>query len=216
MAVMRYKLPMKETAALTLGTLLEGLALGENKRRQILDLSRNLARRREITLEKILQHPELETCFQHKTLSPADKYKKGVQLLKNWLKESGQNQTSVTNRRPYSRLSTSRPKRIWIEAAVRDSHMTRQILERLPEVPFEVVEEIQTLKHPTDFTDAKKQWLLAQHKGKSLKTCQAKSPAFLCCNYWTLTFVSNCPLECSYCILQSYLKNNPITTIYTN
>lgn len=34
--------------------------------------------------------------------------------------------------------------------------------------------------------------------------------------YFSLDLVSNCHLECTYCILQSYLENNPVITVYTN
>ena len=39
---------------------------------------------------------------------------------------------------------------------------------------------------------------------------------YVCCNYLTVSFASNCHYECTYCILQDYLKNNPSITLFAN
>ncbi|MCJ7704578.1 MAG: DNA photolyase, partial [Desulfobacterales bacterium] len=37
----------------------------------------------------------------------------------------------------------------------------------------------------------------------------------ICCGYYVINAISNCPMDCSYCVLQGYL-NNPFLTLYTN
>ncbi len=64
-------------------------------------------------------------------------------------------------------------------------------------------------------TSAKKHLLLTRMKADPLKefkamTLSSERP------YYALNLISNCHLECSYCILQSYLFNNPMITIFTN
>lgn len=64
-------------------------------------------------------------------------------------------------------------------------------------------------------TWAKKGLVLARMRADPLKeframTSSAGRP------YYSLDLISNCHLECTYCILQSYLENNPLITIFTN
>lgn len=54
------------------------------------------------------------------------------------------------------------------------------------------------------------------HKGGAFKACQGIGSDHLCCNYWVMDLISNCPCDCTYCILQSYLANNPFMTVYVN
>jgi spore photoproduct lyase len=55
---------------------------------------------------------------------------------------------------------------------------------------------------------------LTRHRGDFFKKCPA-SPGQVCCGYWILNLVNNCPFDCTYCILQSYLNFQPIT-VYVN
>jgi spore photoproduct lyase len=60
------------------------------------------------------------------------------------------------------------------------------------------------------FRDGKRVLYLTRHRGDFLKRCPA-SPGQVCCGYWVLNLISNCPFDCTYCILQSYLDVQPIT-----
>jgi spore photoproduct lyase len=88
-------------------------------------------------------------------------------------------------------------------------------LKKLNGVPVEVVADKSQIKFPSDHTLAKKQIYLTRHQGPGLRPCQGMGD-YLCCNYFTLSLVTGCPLECSYCILQDFLANNPVITIHTN
>lgn len=55
---------------------------------------------------------------------------------------------------------------------------------------------------------------LTTQPGVFIKSCPG-SNNMLCCHYHIVNMVSNCPFDCSYCYLQTYL-NQPLTTIYVN
>ena len=52
------------------------------------------------------------------------------------------------------------------------------------------------------------------HKGEFLKPCPG-TREYICCGYQILNVGTNCPLNCSYCILQYYF-NNPHLRVHTN
>jgi spore photoproduct lyase len=52
-------------------------------------------------------------------------------------------------------------------------------------------------------------------KGEHFKVCPGTPAPYLCCYYWTLHAATNCPYDCTYCILQYYL-NNPLLTVFAN
>ncbi|MBI2605914.1 MAG: hypothetical protein HYW49_07525 [Deltaproteobacteria bacterium] len=55
---------------------------------------------------------------------------------------------------------------------------------------------------------------LTTHAGAFTKQCPGTNH-MLCCQYHVINMVSNCPFDCSYCYLQTYL-NQPMTTFYVN
>lgn len=107
------------------------------------------------------------------------------------------------------------PHTIYLDPKSRDDVVTRRILQHFPNLPVvEVVDKAQ-IKRPLEHTHAKKQLYLTHYEGDPLKSCQGMGD-YVCCQYFTLALVSDCHLECTYCILQDYLQNNPVITVYTN
>ena len=115
-----------------------------------------------------------------------------------------------------------RPERIIIDQAVSAEPLTEQICERFPEVPRTVVENFawhqdesgtDPLRNP--LTQGKKTLHLKYFKGTSIKACPGFSNELVCCNYFTLDLIENCPFECTYCILQAFL-NKPVITVHAN
>jgi len=51
--------------------------------------------------------------------------------------------------------------------------------------------------------------------GSFARKCPGTKEPYLCCEYEILSPVVNCPIGCSYCILQCYL-NEPVNIIYVN
>jgi len=60
----------------------------------------------------------------------------------------------------------------------------------------------------------KKNLLITPFYGKRLKPCPGTS-LHICCGYHVINALTNCPMDCSYCVLQGYL-NNPFLTLYSN
>ena len=115
-----------------------------------------------------------------------------------------------------------RPERILIDPEVKNSKLTREICDRFSDVPQLIlengVEEHKTLgldpgRNP--LTQGKKTLHLKYFQGHSFKSCPGFSQDTLCCNYYTLDLVENCPFECTYCILQAFL-NKPLITVHAN
>ena len=107
------------------------------------------------------------------------------------------------------------PKEIYVEESVRNLVTTKRILKKFPNLPVEYILSRDQIKFPQDHTRAKRQLYLARFQGQAIKTCQGLGD-YVCCQYYTISLVSDCHLECTYCILQDYLKNNPVITFYTN
>ncbi len=107
------------------------------------------------------------------------------------------------------------PQKILIEEEVAELPLSKNILKKFSGVPIEFCKEVKTLKEPTPITPAKKTLILAQYRGEAIKPFPKIKNA-INLNDYVFNPISNCHLECTYCILQSYLRNNPALTIYTN
>lgn len=115
--------------------------------------------------------------------------------------------------RPY------RPSRILVERAARLDPMALRVIDFYAGVPVKEVDRADLLlaeppTGPDPFGAGKRTLLLARFKGAFVKPCPG-SAEMLCCHYAVLSPILNCPLECTYCMLQSYL-NRPAITVHTN
>jgi spore photoproduct lyase len=104
------------------------------------------------------------------------------------------------------------------EKAEKDS-VTQTVLKAFPDIPTEKVEDKRALiKQFLSTTDpigiGKKHLLITHFYGRRLKPCPGTSH-HICCGYYVINAITNCPMDCSYCVLQGYL-NNPFLTLYTN
>ena len=111
------------------------------------------------------------------------------------------------------------PKRIFIENAVKDLPLTRQILKKCPDIPSCIVpaarEFMQQIKKQIPGEGKGKDTLfLCQNRGRFVEPCPG-TKKYICCGYMILNTGVGCPLDCTYCVLQSYL-NNPCITVYVN
>ena len=111
-----------------------------------------------------------------------------------------------------------RPQKIYIEKDAVDFPHTRTILKNLPGVPCEIINPAGARHVPGTSKDpigeGKRYLLLKRDKGRSFKPFP-ESEQYLSCDYFTLHVAEGCDLECSYCILQTYLTN-PLLTVYVN
>src|SRR5512136_684299 len=111
------------------------------------------------------------------------------------------------------------PERILVHAESWNDCWTHDILSRLQGVPVRTIEDVDSvipeLRSTSDpHASGKRTLILTRHHGRFMKECPG-SGAEICCNYFVVNFASNCHLECTYCILQSYL-DNPALMLFTN
>lgn len=109
-------------------------------------------------------------------------------------------------------MTALRIKKILLEKGADSSLFASKILRRLSGLRLD--------ESPPDLTVSEsplqqKQILhLSSHPGEFLKKCPG-TKGYICCNYQILHVGTNCPMNCSYCVLQAYL-NQPYLRIYTN
>lgn len=107
------------------------------------------------------------------------------------------------------------PSKIYVDQEVSNLAWTRRVLQHFPKIIPEIIADPESVKKPLPLSDAKKRLFITKFKGEAIRPCQGIGE-YVCCNYLTISPVSNCHMECTYCILQDYLKNNPLITLYAN
>ena len=104
--------------------------------------------------------------------------------------------------------------KVLIEEGANGDEQTYVILKRLNNPPFEIINP-ERYHEKGDFMDMDKKTLRLIHfKGEFIKPCPG-TKGYICCGYIILHAGSNCPLDCSYCILQSYF-NQPSLRVFVN
>jgi len=111
------------------------------------------------------------------------------------------------------------PKKVYVTKDSRNSFITRRVLENTGHLPVEfitdsreLIEDVLMSRNPVG--EGKKLLLVTHQRGGYVKPCPC-TPKYIGCNYFIINTELNCPLDCSYCILQLYL-NNPLITVHTN
>jgi len=95
--------------------------------------------------------------------------------------------------------------------------LTHRIINRLSNVPVLPVQPSNhnsSVEHTGETNMGKGTLHLLAHKGDFLKPCPG-TKNYICCGYQILNLATNCPLDCSYCILQAYF-NQPNLRIFVN
>lgn len=111
------------------------------------------------------------------------------------------------------------PQKIFVEKESLSFPLTEKIMNKLAHIPTEIIHSCEdVLTHFKKMRDpvgeGKKHMLITQQKGEFVKPCPC-TPGYLGCNYFIINADLNCPLDCSYCILQLYLSN-PLITVQVN
>jgi spore photoproduct lyase len=109
--------------------------------------------------------------------------------------------------------------KIYLDEKAENEWVTRNVLRNLPALPVErITDKRSHIKRFLSLSDpigiGKKNLLITPFYGKRLKPCPGTSN-HICCGYHVLNTITNCPMDCSYCVLQGYL-NNPFLTLYSN
>ncbi len=108
--------------------------------------------------------------------------------------------------------------RIYIDQVARKDEITLTVRKQLTNVPVSFVKEGEHFSKQLarfSLTEGKRILWLTHFKGRFLKPCPGTAETYRCCNYLVVNETTNCPIDCSYCILQGYISN-PAITIYTN
>jgi spore photoproduct lyase len=109
--------------------------------------------------------------------------------------------------------------RIYLDEKAEEDWVSQKLLKGLSPIPVERIGDKKALiKQYLSISDplgaGKKNLLLTRFYGRRLKPCPGTS-RHICCGYHVINTITNCPMDCSYCVLQVYL-NNPFLTLYTN
>jgi len=105
-------------------------------------------------------------------------------------------------------------KRILVENDAENDLLTQEILKTTPGVPVEYVKEDDLAQLESIEMMDKESLRLIHYKGDFLKPCPGTSN-YICCGYQILNVGINCPMDCSYCFLQSYV-NQPSLRVFSN
>lgn len=54
---------------------------------------------------------------------------------------------------------------------------------------------------------------ISKKAGEAMHRCASLNPEYVCCNTQVLRFLSNCPFDCTYCFLHSYLTNGATVAV---
>ena len=107
------------------------------------------------------------------------------------------------------------PEKIFIAKEALSFPLTKKILRACPDVPVEVIRNRRAVTElirssPDPIGTGKRLLFLTPRKRVFVKPCPC-TPRYIGCNYFIINSVLNCPLDCSYCILQLYLGASPLT-----
>lgn len=107
------------------------------------------------------------------------------------------------------------PEAIYIERGAEAAPLARRVLRNCPDVPRRTVggpRELDGILADADdpVGKGKRVLFLALQRGAFVKPCPC-TPRYIGCGYLTINNVLNCPLDCTYCILQLYLGSRPLT-----
>jgi len=106
---------------------------------------------------------------------------------------------------------------VFVDESMIDSPMAKRVRDRLnntthAEIPWTIVAPEQDR---VEFDQGDEQALyLKEYKGKFLRFCPG-TRAYHCCGYRIIHIGENCPMACSYCILQAYFQDK-ILKIWAN
>ena len=103
---------------------------------------------------------------------------------------------------------------VLVEKEASSYAFTDKILNSLPDIPVQIAKNIKSSEHANETDMGKGTLHLLPYKGDFLKPCPG-TKKYICCGYQILNLATNCPLDCSYCILQTYF-NQPNLKVFVN
>ncbi len=116
-------------------------------------------------------------------------------------------------------MSKFRPKKIFIEKDVVNSSVTRQILNKLPDITVEYIDDYRSIRVEGETVDyvfkkSKEYLALAGKRGELVKQFRCRDGIVGNMEYF-ISHGNNCRLDCEYCFLQCYF-DNAVPTVFVN
>jgi spore photoproduct lyase len=106
-------------------------------------------------------------------------------------------------------------KKIVVEEGAEHYKLSESILKKLGHIPVaKGTHDDVSFKRDMQMDLDKETLRLIHFRGEFLKPCPG-TKGYICCGYQILNVGTNCPIDCSYCILQAYF-NKPSLRIYVN
>jgi spore photoproduct lyase len=108
-------------------------------------------------------------------------------------------------------------KKIFIDKRVIKEKITQRILTNWGGSDYDVIDdnEFQLLSDRLSIAKGKRVLYITSKAGGMVKDCPATLNPYICCRYYVINQLTQCPMDCTYCILQGYL-NSPVITLYTD
>lgn len=103
---------------------------------------------------------------------------------------------------------------VMVHEKARACALTREILETLSGLDEPCTVQEGTAQGSMQKDPQKDMLCLLPYRGEFLKPCPG-TREYICCGYQILNIATNCPLDCSYCILQAYF-NEPGLRVFIN
>ena len=106
--------------------------------------------------------------------------------------------------------------KIWVDDEIKTHPLVNQIVGEADDVEIEIISSAHGSPfQDISFREGKKSVLLSRFAGNFVKPCPGTGQGYLCCGYTVINQPINCPLDCTYCILQDYLGPSP-NILYVN
>jgi len=107
---------------------------------------------------------------------------------------------------------------VFLSTSLERTPYVEGILRRLSGIPQrevadpEALREEVLLRNPDPIKEGKSILFISNYPGELVKGCPG-TKGHICCGYRVINLLVGCPMDCTYCILQSYI-NNPYIALY--
>lgn len=107
--------------------------------------------------------------------------------------------------------------KIFIDENVVHDKMTQTILEKCGDIPHEIGkrDELESILSQMVLSRGKRILWITVQKDELVKPCPGTLPPYLCCRYTVINQMMQCPIDCTYCILQCVIDQS-VVSLYTN
>jgi spore photoproduct lyase len=109
-------------------------------------------------------------------------------------------------------------KEIYVDSSLETHPVVQRVRSHLGHLPWTfrrdldtVIEELTSYRQDP-WMEGKQILVIRPYEGRLVKNCPG-TLGHICCGYKIINLMTNCPMDCSYCILQVYL-NSPCVTLH--